>query len=87
MRFYIAPGVNHCAGGPGADSTDLLAALDAWVEDGTAPQSLIARKLDRTSGAVAFARPLCEYPQFPLYTGPANDAAATALATNYTCSR
>jgi hypothetical protein len=87
MRFYIAPGVNHCAGGPGADSTDLLAALDAWVEEGMAPENLVAEKIDRTTGAVAFARPLCEYPEFPLYTGPANDPAATALATNYTCSR
>jgi hypothetical protein len=87
MRFYIAPGVNHCAGGPGADRTDLLTALDAWVEDGTAPENLVAQKFDPTSGAVAFERPLCEYPQYPEYTGPANDAAAATFATNYTCRR
>ncbi len=85
VRFYIAPGVDHCAGGPGADTSDLLGALDTWVVNGTAPATLTAQKLDAT-GAVSFTRPLCQYPQYPRYTGPANDAAAAKLASNYTCS-
>ena len=85
VRFYIAPGVNHCAGGPGADTADLLTALDAWVTNGTAPGTLTAQKLD-AAGAVSFSRPLCQFPQYPRYTGPANDPAAAKLATNYTCS-
>lgn len=84
-RFYVAPGVNHCAGGPGADTADLLTALDQWVTKGTAPATLTAEKRDAT-GAVTFARPLCQYPQYPRYTGPANDAAAAKLATSYTCT-
>jgi hypothetical protein len=84
-RFYVAPGVNHCAGGPGADSADLLAALDDWVTKSVAPGTLTAEKLDG-SGAVTFSRPLCQYPQYPRYTGPANDAAAAKLASNYTCT-
>jgi pimeloyl-ACP methyl ester carboxylesterase len=84
-RLYIAPGVNHCAGGPGADTADLLGALDQWVVNGTAPGTLNADKLDST-GAVAFSRPLCQYPKYPKYTGPAGDAAAAKLAANYTCS-
>ncbi len=84
-RFYVAPGVGHCAGGPGADTTDLLTALDQWVTKGTAPATLTAEKLDAT-GARTFARPLCQYPQYPRYTGPANDAAAAKLATSYTCT-
>lgn len=84
-RFYVAPGVDHCAGGPGADSADLLTALDQWVTRGTAPATLTAEKRD-AAGAVAFARPLCQYPQYPRYTGPANDVAAARLASNYTCS-
>ena len=84
-RFYVAPGVDHCAGGPGADSADLLTALDQWVTKGTAPATLTAEKRD-ASGALTFARPLCQYPQYPRYTGPANDAAAAKLATNYTCT-
>jgi feruloyl esterase len=84
-RFYIAAGVNHCAGGPGADSADLLTALDQWVTQGAAPATLTAQKLDAAK-AVIFSRPLCEYPHYPRYTGPANDAAAAKLATSYTCT-
>jgi hypothetical protein len=84
-RFYVAPGVDHCAGGPGADTTDLLKALDAWVTKSTAPATLTAEKLD-AAGGVVLARPLCQYPQYPRYTGAANDAAAAKLATNYTCT-
>jgi alpha-beta hydrolase superfamily lysophospholipase len=83
-RYYIAPGVNHCAGGPGADTTDLLSALDAWVDKGTAPGTLTATKV--VAGAAQFARPLCAYPQYPRYTGPAGDTAAAALASSYTCT-
>jgi hypothetical protein len=86
VRYYVAPGVNHCAGGPGADNVDLLTALDNWVaNDNNAPGTLTAQKLD-AAGAVSFSRPLCQYPLYPRYTGPANDAAAARLATNYTCS-
>lgn len=84
-RFYVAPGVNHCAGGPGADGADLLTALDQWVTKDAAPATLTAEKRD-ASGALTFARPLCQHPQYPRYTGPANDAAAARLATSYTCT-
>ncbi|WP_431108082.1 tannase/feruloyl esterase family alpha/beta hydrolase [Variovorax paradoxus] len=84
-RFYIAPGVNHCAGGPGADTADLLTALDQWVTKSAAPATLVAEKRD-TDGSVLLSRPLCQYPQYPRYTGPANDAAASRLAANYACT-
>jgi hypothetical protein len=49
-----------------------------------------ARQLDHgkrdAADAVSFARPLCRYPQYPRYTGPANDAAAAKLAASYTCT-
>jgi pimeloyl-ACP methyl ester carboxylesterase len=83
-RYYLAPGVNHCAGGPGADTSDLLGALDAWVDQGTAPGTLGADKI--VGGATAFSRPLCQYPKYPRYTGPANNAQAAALASNYACT-
>jgi feruloyl esterase len=85
VRFYVAPGVGHCAGGPGADTADLLSALDAWVDKGTAPATLLAEKKDASSTTL-FSRPLCEYPKYPRYTGPANNPEAAKLATNYTCS-
>ena len=85
VRLYIAPGVDHCAGGPGADSSDLLSALDAWVDKGSAPATLVADKKD-AAGTTLFSRPLCGYPKYPRYTGPANDANAAKLASSYTCS-
>ena len=85
-RLYIAPGVNHCSGGPGADSADLLTALDNWVVNGAAPGTLTAQKVVAATGAVEFTRPLCRHPQYPRYTGPVNNADAAKLAANYTCS-
>ena len=85
VRYYIAPGVNHCSGGPGADNVDLLAQLDAWVTKGQAPETLEARKL-AADGSTVLSRPLCVYPQYPRYTGPANDATAATLASNYQCT-
>ena len=84
VRYYIAPGVNHCGGGPGADQADLLSALDAWVVNDAAPGTLTASKL--SGDTTQFSRPLCQYPAYPRYTGPANDAAAASLAANYTCT-
>jgi Tannase and feruloyl esterase len=60
-------------------------ALDQWATKNVAPGTLLAQKLDAT-GQVVLARPLCQYPQYPRYTGPANDAAAAKLASSYTCT-
>ncbi len=84
VRSYQTPGVGHCEGGPGADQSDLLTALDAWAAKDTAPGTLTASKV--VNGATTATRPLCRYPQYPRYTGPANDAAAAALASNYSCT-
>jgi feruloyl esterase len=57
-RLYMAPGMQHCTGGPGADSFgqfgtastagdpehDIYAALEQWVEKGIAPERIIAKK-------------------------------------------
>lgn len=84
-RFYVPPGVDHCGGGVGPDSTDLLAALDRWVTLGQAPETLTAAKRD-AGGTVTREMPLCRFPQYPRYTGPADDASAVKLATSYTCT-
>ena len=85
LRLYIAPGVNHCAGGAGADNADLLAALDAWVVANQPPLTLMARKLD-AQGSEQFTRPLCQYPQYPRYTGPSDNAEAAKQAANFRCT-
>jgi feruloyl esterase len=83
-RYYVAPGVNQCQGGAGADKSDLIDALDAWVSNGAAPGTLTASQF-AADGSTNFTRPLCRYPQYPRYTGPAN-AAAAKLAANYACT-
>jgi len=80
VRFYVAPGVNHCAGGPGADTSDLLSALDRWVTHGRGPGTLSASKLDPASGATVLTRPLCVYPSYPRYKGQGDVNAASSFA-------
>jgi len=62
VRFFGVPGVYHCSGGPGADSFDPLAALEAWVEEGVEPNSMVAK--NRAGG---FERPVCAWPKLPYY--------------------
>jgi feruloyl esterase len=49
-RMYMVPGMQHCAGGPGATSFDMTVPLDRWVTAGVAPESVIASKF--ANGAV-----------------------------------
>jgi feruloyl esterase len=76
-RLFLAPGVLHCAGGPGPDRVDLLSAIVDWVEQGIAPERLVASKLD-SAGATVMTRPLCPYPEIAVYNGEAdaNDASS-----------
>jgi feruloyl esterase len=66
-RLFLAPGVYHCSGGPGPDKFDLLGTLEAWVERGAAPQTMLATKMDSP-----ISRPLCPYPALPRYSGSGN---------------
>ncbi len=88
IRLYMAPGVQHCGGGPGPDSfgyvgsTDpshsMNSALEQWVEKGAAPSTIIASKHEGQDRQHAvMTRPLCPYPQAAKYkgSGDTNDAA------------
>jgi feruloyl esterase len=79
VRFYTAPGVNHCGGGPGADTADLLTALDRWVSRRHEPETLTARKVDPATGATLLSRPLCVYPAYPRYKGHGDPNAASSF--------
>ncbi|MEY4762435.1 MAG: hypothetical protein RLZZ200_2291 [Pseudomonadota bacterium] len=83
-RLYIAPGVGHCSGGPGADEIDLLTPLMDWVEKGHAPGTLTAVKREEAGGKPRFTRPLCRHPAWPRYRGQGdvNDAANFACVTD-----
>ena len=82
MEFFLEPGVQHCAGGVGADTVDLVDAVSKWRESGTKPstQNIVAKKLDATSGATQLARPLCAYPSFPKYKGGGDVNAAESYS-------
>ena len=87
-RLYLVPGLQHCNGGPGpnqfgmwhvkgADArTSVSAALERWVEDGVAPERIIATRSDP-----ARSRPLCAYPQIAKYKG----RGSTDDAGNFEC--
>ena len=47
---------------------DVLAALDAWVERGRAPERIVAASRD-SAGKVTRTRPLCAYPARAAYAG------------------
>lgn len=93
VRLFMVPGMGHCGGGPGAASFDPLNAMVKWVEDGTAPDVLIAAKSISASksGSITQQRLLCPYPQVARYWGAGNadDASAyvCALPNSATDSR
>ena len=78
-RHFLAPGVGHCSGGSGHQPQDLFQRVVDWVEQGSAPDRILAT---RTVGGVAQSRPLCPYPNFARYSGAGdvNDAASYVCA-------
>ena len=94
MRLFMIPGVQHCFGGPGpndfgqfiapAQSSDpqssLTAALEKWVEAGTAPESVTAThtpfplELNPTPATPENAELVCAYPSIAV--SPGGDFAA-----------
>lgn len=85
-RLFMAPGMDHCGGGIGPNSIggandhpapvqdaehDVVAAMARWVEEGVAPEQLIAthyRDNDPAKG-ISAQRPLCVYPAVARYAG------------------
>jgi feruloyl esterase len=72
-RLFLVPGMLHCAGGQATDRFDMLEMIQQWVEQGRAPDRVIA------SGA-AFpgrTRPLCPFPRVARYDGGDPENAAS----------
>jgi len=92
-RLFMVPGMGHCSGGPGATNFtfnlntdadhDAVLALQRWVEEGKAPERIVATRFkDRTpASGVAMTRPLCAWPKVPTYTGKGS----TDDAANFIC--
>ena len=92
----MAPGVQHCSGGPGPNRfgqvvipeqsdarNDMTMALERWVEQGVAPNEIIATKTQANDAKspVVRTRPLCPYPQVARYKGKGS----TDEAANFSC--
>ena len=86
-RLFMAPGMGHCGGGPGAGEADPLKPLADWVENGVAPDYIVAEH--RTNGIVDNQRRVCAYPQRAVYIGTAggqNDP-ANWIERNFACRK
>jgi hypothetical protein len=64
-RLFLVPGMTHCNGGPATDQFDMLTAIERWVEEGRAPDRIIARG----KSFPGVTRPLCPYPTIARYKG------------------
>ena len=89
VRFYTIPGLGHVLGAPSrGDPTNSgfyaawnpLAALEAWVEKGVAPGTLLAT--DAAGPHRGRTRPVCQYPGWPHYLGSGD----VNSAASFTCT-
>jgi feruloyl esterase len=85
VRLYMVPGMQHCGGGNGPTmfnqggvggdpKSSLPAALEQWVERGTAPEAILA------GGPGGLKRPLCPHPQVARYKGRGDVKTADSFA-------
>jgi feruloyl esterase len=77
FRLFLAPGMHHCGGGPGLNAFDALTPLEKWVEQGVAPDSIIA---SHAGPGIARTRPLCSYPAIAVYDGKGDPNSAASFA-------
>jgi feruloyl esterase len=75
VRLFVAPGLYHCGGGPGANQIDGLSALEQWEATGAAPATIAAARTDS-----AMQRPVCAWPGLPYYRGEGDPNAIASFA-------
>jgi feruloyl esterase len=96
VRVYMAPGMQHCGGGPGTTvlgsapgsgaepQRGIQAVLERWVEKGAPPDEIIATKYKtpaKPDDGVARTRPICAYPNVAHYKG----TGSSDEAVNFSC--
>lgn len=87
-RLFMVPGMLHCyanlGAGPGPNTFNMLDSLENWVENGNAPDSVIA-----TNPVTGMSRPLCPYPEIAVLNDglDATNPIITNNATNFHCSK
>ena len=97
-RLFLIPNMAHCGGGPATDifSANVLTAITGWVENGVAPDKIIAANGNTTSPfpsgppfdprvaqnfPTGGTRPICAFPRQTRYKG----TGATNDAANFAC--
>ena len=78
-RLFMVPGMTHCGGGEGPAAFDMVSEIERWVEQGKAPDQIIAAH--RSNNAADRTRPLCPYPQVAQYKG----SGSIDDAANFVC--
>ncbi|MSO83326.1 MAG: tannase/feruloyl esterase family alpha/beta hydrolase [Acidobacteria bacterium] len=79
IELFMVPGMYHCQGGPGTDTFNKMAAIEQWVEQGTAPDRIVASHM--TDGKADRTRPLCVFPKVAKWNG----TGSTDDAANFSC--
>lgn len=98
-RLFMVPGMGHCVGGAGPNkfgnlpmsygptsndpNRDIFAAMERWVEKGTAPDKIIGTETIPADPSKPMSRPLCPYPQSAKYKGSGDPIDAA----NFVCGK
>lgn len=100
FRFFLVPGMSHLSGGAGTDALgspygppalhmepgyDVVRTLEAWVEQGVAPDRVVAARYRAGTPALGVerTRPACPYPQTARYGGSGSiDEAASFVCAD-----
>jgi feruloyl esterase len=102
-RLFMVPGMGHCSGGIGPNrfgndgrsgvsttpdpDSDIVAALERWVERGVPPERLIATGTVADDPAKPLTRPLCVYPKVTRYDGRGDPYVAASFSCAAPASR
>jgi len=90
MKLYLVPNMGHCSGNMATDSFDMLTPMVNWIENGVAPEEIVAtgnRFMPMPLagpyaglGSATRSRPLCPYPKTLHYNGSGDVAQASSYA-------
>jgi feruloyl esterase len=90
VRLFMVPGMGHGTGRPGPEHYDLLSELERWVEQGDAPNEIVARQFvaapppftgPEPDAKVARTLLLCAWPKVASYSG----SGSTDDRANFSC--
>jgi feruloyl esterase len=80
IQLYMVPGMGHCQGGPGTDTFSKMAAIERWVSNGSAPESINGYHM--TWGTTDRTRPICPYGKVAKWKG----LGSTDDSANFICA-